>query len=182
MPRINLSENDIENVINSVDLDKFNIFREYVKLNNKFVSTNNFFISSHNDNNSDDEKYIKIYGNNNEKYIEKNNDIYFIHYKTDYNDEKVINEIKKIDLIIIKNLKLEMNNQSLDIKNLIKNEEISNNECDELIKDLYYTSFYYKKFNINNEVESKENKKYFFKIKKGEINIKNQIEQCQLNI
>ena len=181
MPALNLSESDIENYLNSIDIDNYEIFREYKKNNNIFVATNNFFVSSHSDSNCNDEKYIKIFGNSNEKYIEKNNDKYLIYYDINYNELEIIQEIKEINLIIIKNLKLELSNNSIDIRKLIKEDEISCNECDELIKDLYFNSINFKKFNLE-EKKINENKKYLFKIKKGEINIKNQIEQCQLII
>lgn len=179
MPASKLSENDIENYLNSID-NKFEIFREYEKKNNIFVARSNFFVSSHSDN-SNDEKYIKIIGNSNEKYIEKKNNIYLIYYDINYNEKEIIQEIKEINLIIIKNLKLELSNNSIDIKKLIKDEDITNIECDQLIKDLYYNSNNLEKFNLNLENQS-ENKKYLFKIKKGEINIKNQLEQSHLII
>ena len=180
MPAINLSETDIENYLNSINMDNYEIFREYKKNNNIFVATNNFFVASHSDSNCDDEKYIKIFGNTNENY-RKNNGKYLIYDDINYYESEITQEIKEINLIIIKNLKIELSNNSIDIKKLIKEEEISSYECDELIKDLYFNSINFKKFNLE-EKEINENKKYLFKIKKGEINIKNQIEQCQLII
>lgn len=183
MPRIKLSDNDIEKTLNTIDLDKYEIFREYEKNNNKFLATNNFFISEHFDDNSNDEKYIKILGNNNEKYIEKYEDTYFVYYNVDYNDKEVIKEIKEINLMVIKNLNIEINNYDIDIKKLIKNNEISNLECDKLIEDFYFSPYYINKFNISNTSKLNLNKKkYIFKIKRGEINIKNQIEQCHFVI
>lgn len=181
MPASKLSENDIENYLNSID-NKFEIFREYEKKNNIFVARSNFFVSSHSDN-SNDEKYIKILGNNNEKYIEKYEDTYFVYYNVDYNDKEVIKEIKEINLMVIKNLNIEINNYDIDIKKLIKNNEISNLECDKLIEDFYFNPYYINKFNISDTSKLNLNKKkYIFKIKRGEINIKNQIEQCHFVI
>jgi len=182
MPRIKLSLHDIEKSLNSVNLDKFEIFREYNKIQNNFVASDNFFVSSHNNDNLDDEKYIKIIGTNDERYIEKKNNVYLIHYNKNYNDIKIEEKVSEVNLIIIKNLNIGINNDNIDIKKLIKDEEISNNECDELIKDLYYSSYYYKKFNVENKNTIGSNTKYLFKIKKGELNIKNQIEQCHLMI
>lgn len=182
MPALKLSDNDIENFLNSVDMDKFQVFREYEKNNNMFLATSNFFISSHFDNNSNDEKYIKIFGNTNEKYIEKKNDKYLIHYNIKYNESEIIQEVKEINLIIIKNIKIELSNDLIDIKKLIKEDEISSNECDELIRDLYFNSVNFKKFNLTESKKMNQNKKYLFKIKKGEINIRNQIEQCHVMI
>ena len=173
---LKISEYEIENYINKIDNTKFEVFREYEKKNNVFLATNNFFIKNISNN---DEKYIKICGNTNEKYIQKNNNKYIIHYDISYNEEGINKEIKEIDLLIIKNLKLELNNQPIEIKKLINGDEISNNECDELIKDLYFNINNIQKFNLENTINI-ENKKYLFKIKKGNLNIKNQIEHCNL--
>lgn len=172
MPYIKLSDIDTEKTKLS-NVDKNQMFREYVKEHNKFIATNNYFVS----NDNSDTKYIKIYGNSNEKYIEKKNNRYIIHYEINYKDSEIISETKEIDLMIIKNIDLEMNNESIDIKKLIKSNMITNSDCDLLLQDLYFNPFYYDKFNIkinNNDLSSK---KYLFKIKKGEINIKSQIEQ-----
>ena len=174
---IKISEYEIENYINKIDNTKFEVFREYEKKNNVFLATNNFFIKNNSDNN--DEKYIKICGNTNEKYIQKKNNKYIIHYDISYNEEGINKEMKEIDLLIIKNLKLELNNQPIEIKKLINGDEISNIECDELIKDLYFNINNIQKFNLENTINI-ENKKYLFKIKKGNLNIKNQIEHCNL--
>ena len=72
-----------------------------------------------------------------------------------------------------------MNHHFIEIKQLINTDEISGNECDELIKDLYFNTKNLEKFNIPN-MNIQENKKYLFKIKKGEINIRNEIEQYDL--
>lgn len=172
MPYIKLSDIDTEKTKLS-NVDKNQMFREYVKEHNKFIATNNYFVS----NDNSDTKYIKIYGNSNEKYIEKKNNRYIIHYEINYKDSEIISETKEIDLMIIKNIDLEMNNESIDIKKLIKSNMITSSDCDLLLQDLYFNPFYYDKFNIkinNNDLSSK---KYLFKIKKGEINIKSQIEQ-----
>lgn len=172
MPYIKLSDIDTEKTKLS-NVDKNQMFREYVKEHNKFIATNNYFVS----NDNSDTKYIKIYGNSNEKYIEKKNNRYIIHYEINYKDSEIISETKEIDLMIIKNIDLEMNNESIDIKKLIKSNMITNSDCDLLLQDLYFNPFYYDKFNIkinNNDLSSK---KYLFKIKKGEINNKSQIEQ-----
>ena len=180
MPRFRLSEHDLEKIVNSINMDNFELFREYKKSQNKFIATNNFFISSHG-NNSNEEKYIKIYGNNNEKYIEKKNNSYFIYYDINYKDSEIINHVKETNLIVLKNLNLETNNDLIDIKNLIKGEKISNNECDELIKDLYFNSVNFQKFNLKNR-EDNTNKKYLFKVKRRELNLKNQIQNYQIVI
>ena len=66
MPYIKLS--DIKTEESEIKkIQKPEIFREYVKENNKFVATNNYFVSD----NDSDSKYIKTQGNSNEKYIEK---------------------------------------------------------------------------------------------------------------
>lgn len=184
MPRFRLSEHDLEKMLNSLNMDNFELFREYEKNHNKFIATNNFFVSSHG-NNSDDEKYIKIYGNSKEKYIEKKNNTYFIYFDIDYKDSEIINLVKETNLIILKNLNLEVNNDLIDIKDLIKEDKITNNECDELIKDLYFNSVNFKKFNIENSENLKNidsNKKYLFKIKRGELNLKSQIQNYHINI
>ena len=174
MPYIKLSDIDTEKKSKLSSFDKNEMFREYVKEHNKFIATNNYFVS---DDNSD-EKYIKIYGNSNEKFIEKKNNRYVIHYDINYRDSEIIHETKEIDLMIIKNIDLEIDNESIDIKKLIKNNEINSNDCDILLQDLYFNSFYYDKFNIKmNKQNIISSKKYFFKIKKGEINMKSQIEQ-----
>ena len=173
-----ISEYEIENYINEIDNTKFEVFREYEKKNNVFLATNNFFIKNYSDN-INNEKYIKICGNTNEKYIEKNNNKYLIYYDITYNEEGINKEMKEIDLLIIKNLKLELSNQPIEIKKLINGDEISNNECDELIKDLYFNFNNIQKFNLENSI-CNENKKYLFKIKKGHLNIKNQIEYCNI--
>lgn len=173
MPYIKLSDIKTENS-EIAKIEKNEMFREYVKENNKFIATNNYFVS---DNNSDS-KYIKIQGNSNEKYIEKRNNRYVIHYEINYKDSEIISETKEVDLMIIKNIDLEMNNETIDIKKLIKSNEINNNECDMLLQDLYFNTFYYDKFDIKiNNKNICTSKKYLFKIKKGEINIKSQIEQ-----
>ena len=173
MPYIKLSDIKTENS-EIAKIEKNEMFREYVKENNKFIATNNYFVS---DNNSDS-KYIKIQGNSNEKYIEKRNNRYVIHYEINYKDSEIISETKEVDLILIKNIDLEMNNETIDIKKLIKSNEINNNDCDMLLQDLYFNTFYYDKFDIKiNNKNICTSKKYLFKIKKGEINIKSQIEQ-----
>ena len=173
MPYIKLSDIKTENS-EIAKIEKNEMFREYVKENNKFIATNNYFVS---DNNSDS-KYIKIQGNSNEKYIEKRNNRYVIHYEINYKDSEIISETKEVDLILIKNIDLEMNNETIDIKKLIKSNEINNNDCDMLLQDLYFNKFYYDKFDIKiNNKNICTSKKYLFKIKKGEINIKSQIEQ-----
>ena len=161
MPYIKLSDIDTEKSKLS-NVDKNQMFREYVKEHNKFIATNNYFVS----NDNSDTKYIKIYGNSNEKYIEKKNNRYIINYEINYKDSEIISETKEIDLMIIKNIDLEMNNESIDIKKLIKSNMITNSDCDLLLQDLYFNPFYYDKFNIkinNNDLSSK---KYLFKIKK----------------
>lgn len=173
MPYIKLS--DIKTEESEIKkIQKPEIFREYVKENNKFVATNNYFVSD----NDSDSKYIKTQGNSNEKYIEKKNNRYVIHYEINYKDSEIISETKEVDLILIKNIDLEMNNETIDIKKLIKSNEINNNDCDLLLQDLYFNTFYYDKFDIKiNNKNITNSKKYLFKIKKGEINIKSQIEQ-----
>ena len=174
-----ISDYDIQNYIHKIDLSKYDIFREYEKRNNVFICTNNFFINNHTDKNINNEIYTKICGNTNERYIEKKNEKYLIHYNISYHEKEIKKEIKETNLLIIKNLKLELSNKSIEIKKLINNSEISNNECEELIKDLYFNMSNLQKFNLEN-TNIIENKKYLFKIKKGEINIRNQIEQCDL--
>ena len=171
MPYINLSDNDIEKKINS---NYAEIFREYKKNNNHFIATNNFFQS---DNNVDNPKFIKIYGKNNENFIEKINNTYIIHYDIDYNEQEIIRKTKEINLMIIKNLDLEINTDLIDIKNIINNNNINVLECDELLKDLYFDTYYFNKFNIKLEDNNIFSKKYLFKIKRGEMNVKTQIEK-----
>ena len=178
MPSVKISEYEIENYINEIDSTKYEIFREYEKKNNVFQGTNNFFVKNIL---SDEvnEKYIKICGNKKERYIEKNNNKYLVYYDINYDEKKINQEIKEINLLIIKNFKIEMNHHFIEIKQLINTDEISGNECDELIKDLYFNTKNLEKFNIPN-MNIQENKKYLFKIKKGEINIRNEIEQYDL--
>jgi len=70
MPSVKISEYEIENYINEIDSTKYEIFREYEKMNNVFQCTNNFFVKNIFETDIN-EKYIKICGNKNEKYIEK---------------------------------------------------------------------------------------------------------------
>ena len=178
MPNINLSDIDTKENLKLSDLDKYELFREYEKDHNKFKPTNNYFVS----NDKDGMKYIKICGISDEKYIEKIDKTYIIHYDINYNEMEIIRKTKEIDLLIIKKLNLEINNEIIDIKNLIKNNQLNLDDTNQLIKDLYYNSYYYKKFDANFEDSQKIcSKKYLFKIKKGEITMKNHIEQC-LNI
>ena len=178
MPSVKISEYEIKNYISEIDSTKYEIFREYEKKNNVFQGTNNFFIKNILTDEIN-EKYIKICGNKNERYIEKNNNKYLVYHDINYDEKKINQEIKEINLLIIKNFKIEMNHHLIEIKKLINDNHISSNECDELIKDLYFNAKNLEKFNIQN-MDIKENKKYLFKIKKGEINIKNEIEQYDL--
>ena len=79
--------------------------------------------------------------------------------------------------MIIKNLDLEINTDLIDIKNIINNNNINVLECDELLKDLYFDTYYFNKFNIKLEDNNIFSKKYLFKIKRGEMNVKTQIEK-----
>ena len=74
-----ISVTEIEKQLNSLNMNNYEIFREYEKDHNKFLATDNIFVSD-NTNNAENKKYIKICGNNNEKFIEKNNNLYIIHY------------------------------------------------------------------------------------------------------
>lgn len=171
-----LSVTEIEKQLNSANMNNYEIFREYKKENDRFLATDNIFVSDYN-NISENKKYIKICGHNNEKFIEKNKEIYTIHYDICYDRANINKKTQEISLMIIKNIDLEINTDSIDIKELLKDDKMSNNECDELLQDLYFNPFYYEKFNSKcRENNMNSSKKYFFKIKKGEINMKNQLE------
>jgi hypothetical protein len=178
MPSVKISEYEIENYINEIDSTKYEIFREYEKMINVFQCTNNFFVKNIFETDIN-EKYIKICGNKNEKYIEKKNNKYLMYYNINYDEKKINQDIKEINLLIIKKIGIKLSNHFIEIKKLISENEISGNECDELIKDLYFNTKNLEKFNIQN-MNIQENKKYLFKIKKGEINIRNEIEQYDL--
>jgi hypothetical protein len=177
---INMSYNkisvaELEKHLNSLKMNNYEIFREYEKDKNKFLATDNIFVSE-NSNNLENKKYIKICGRNNEKFIEKNNEVYIIHYDISYNEKSINKKTKEISLMIIKNIDLELNTDLIDIKELLK-DNMNNNECDELIQDLYFNNYYYQKFNSNKLSNNNTTKKYFFKLKRGEINMKHQLEQ-----
>ena len=172
-----ISVTEIEKQLNSLNMNNYEIFREYEKDHNKFLATDNIFVSD-NTNNAENKKHIKICGNNNEKFIEKNNNLYIIHYDICYNEKYINKETKEINLLIIKNIDLELNTDLIDIKELLKDNNMNNCECDDLLQDLYFNNYYYEKFNskkLKNNVET--TKKYFFKLKRGEINMKHQLEQ-----
>ena len=130
-----ISVTEIEKQLNSLNMNNYEIFREYEKDHNKFLATDNIFVSD-NTNNAENKKYIKICGNNNEKFIEKNNNLYIIHYDICYNEKYINKETKEINLLIIKNIDLELNTDLIDIKELLKDNNMNNCECDDLLQDL----------------------------------------------
>ena len=129
-----ISVAEIEKQLNSLNMNNYEIFREYEKDHNKFLATDNIFVSD-NTNNAENKKYIKICGNNNEKFIEKNNNLYIIHYDICYNEKYINKETKEINLLIIKNIDLELNTDLIDIKELLKDNNMNNCECDDLLQD-----------------------------------------------
>jgi len=157
-----------------------NIFREFKRINDKYIALNKFYICITNNektefkeidiNSMTDKDYIKItpFSENEDLYISIEN--------------KYINDIllKKeyIDLILITNISFTLNEINMDmdylLKKFIKNDS---NIDDKILEDIYYNKNFSKKIKLNlpkkynYSFENKNiSKKYLFKVNLIELN------------
>lgn len=140
------------------------IFREFNKINDKYIATNKFFISSLNENGKTE--YNLLNKNIYQQIIESSNNLY-IHVHNNYNNY--------INLILISNISFSLNdiniNKSYIIKKSIEDDILID---DILLEDMYYNESFSKKINLNIPKQYNTNinilTKYLFKINITEIN------------
>ena len=149
-----------------------NIYREFEKINDKYIATNNFFISC--DNNLEDCEFEKIDINS----LCKKNDIKFIPCSNNNDLYISINNTCKeeyIDLILIKNVSFSIDELQINKNDLLK--KFINNDSykdEKIIEDIYYNKNFSKKIKLQIPVKNNSykniSKKYLFKINMFELN------------
>lgn len=165
-----MSMEGIEKNLKNRQFKKQEIFREFIKKENDFISTDNFFLSEEADN--EFVSFQQIHGQNNINTIEKINNEYIIFYKVEYNFDSIKKESEKIDLLVLKDTQFDSNIQKMNAKKLIQENSLSLEDSTKIIEDLYYNESYSSQIQlespkkIKGEFDFKE-KKYLFKIKKN---------------
>jgi len=164
-----LKENCIKNII----------FREYDKIDDKYIATNKFYISCEVDCNKIEFKEIDINSfnkKNNTKIIPyENNNLYVI-----VNNKYLNNTLQKkeyIDLILITNVSFTIDETHINKNDLLKKFINNDSSIDEkIIEDIYYNKDFAKKIKLNipkklSELSNKNIlKKYLFKVNLIELN------------
>jgi hypothetical protein len=164
-----LKENYIKNII----------FREYDKIDDKYIATNKFYISCEVDCDRYEFREIDINSfnkKNNTKIIPyENNDLYVI-----VNNKYLNNTLQKkeyIDLILITNVSFTIDETHINKNDLLKKFINNDSSIDEkIIEDIYYNKDFAKKIKLNIPKKSSELsnknilKKYLFKLNLIELN------------
>ena len=177
----NISIDDIKKVVrkltkNNNILNKNEVYREFVKINDSFVATNNFFLSDEIDNNKINFNKISI-SKHKEILFNVDNNIY------EYNGQRIYNEneyylLKElINLIVICDIEFNLDEINIEKKEIFKKFiENEKNINENLFEDIYYNDNFSSKINLELPKHKKtliedENiqKKYLFKIKINEL-------------
>lgn len=156
-------------IFDSMEDIKKTIYREYEKINNKFIAMDKFFISEEVDKNRFE--YIQFYSNKeSERIIPVDNDS--IYMSVDKNKSIQKKYKKFLDLIILSNVSFSLDENNINkndiIKKYINSSDETNDSFNRLLEEIYYTNDFSKKINI--ELPSKYvnntdlKKKYLFKI------------------
>jgi len=177
----NISIDDIKKVVKKLTknnnlLNKNEIYREFVKINDSFIATNNFFLSDEIDNNKINFNKISI-SKHKEILFNVGNNIY------EYNGPRIYNENESyllkelIKLIVICNIEFNLDEINIEKKEIFKRFiENEKNINENLFEDIYYNDNFSSKINFDlpknkkNLVEDDNiQKKYLFKIKINEL-------------
>lgn len=134
------------------------VYREFEKIDDKFIATNHFFVSLNKN------EFITLNKSIFQKIIPHSENLY-VHI---YN-----NQNSYINLILISNISFSLNDNNINKVNIIKKYIDYDTDIDDnLLEDLYYNETFAKKINmqlpINNNINIK--KKYLFKINIIELN------------
>ena len=184
MSTFGISVEDIEKNLKNTKMEKKEIFREFVKKENDFISTENFFISEETDN--DYINFQKIQGLNNIDTIEKINNEYVIFYTTIYNINSIQKENEKVNLVVLKDTQFDFNVKKMNAKKLIQENYLSIHDSTKILEELYYNDSYSSKIQLDSPKKNKsfdfKEKKFLFKIKKNSSINKNFNETSCLNL
>lgn len=177
----NISIDDIKEVFkkltkNNNILNKNQVYREFIKLNDTFMATNNFFLSDEIDNNRINFNKISI-SKQKEILFDVGNNIY------EYNGPRIYNENESyllkelINLIVICDIEFNIDEINIEKKEIFKKFiENEKNINENLFTDIYYNENFSNKINFDlpetkNELMKNKDigKKYLFKIKINEL-------------
>jgi len=153
-------------IFDSMEDIKKTIYREYEKINNKFIAVDKFFISEEVDKNRFE--YIQYYSNKeSERIIPVDNNSFYLSI-----DKNKLKNKNFLDLIILSNVCFSLDENNINKNDIIKKYMDSNYETNDsfnrLLEDIYYNNDFSKKINI--ELPSKYvndtnlKKKYLFKV------------------
>jgi len=155
-------------IFDSMEDIKKTIYREYEKINNKFIAMDKFFISEEVDKNRFE--YIQFYSNReSERIIPIDNDSIYL----SIDKSKSIQKNKNfLDLIILSNVCFSLDENNINkndiIKKYINSNDESNDSFNRLLEEIYYNNNFSKKINIelpSKYVNDKDlKKKYLFKV------------------
>jgi hypothetical protein len=153
-------------IFDSMEDIKKTIYREYEKINNKFIAMDKFFISEEVDKNRFE--YIQFYSNKeSERIIPVDNDSIYMSI-----DKSKLKNKNLLDLIILSNVCFSLDENNINkndiIKKYINSNDESNDSFNRLLEEIYYNNEFSNKINI--ELPSKYinttdlKKKYLFKV------------------
>jgi hypothetical protein len=153
------------------------IYREFLKIDDKFIATNKFFISEE----IDEGKRAFIHLNLDDIKLNYNNSVKFLPYFENLDIYINSDNKKYINLVVISNISFKIEETNINKRDLIKKFINGNNTIeDKLLEDLYFNNDFSKKINIklpekygnkNFILENTDlSKKYLFKIDFSELN------------
>lgn len=164
-----ISMEDIEKNLKNIKLEKKEIFREFIKKDNDFISTNNFFLSEETDN--DFVNFQQLQGLNNINTIEKINNEYIIFYNIVYNLNSIQKDSETINLLVLKDTHLDVDVKKINAKKLIQENSLSIEDSTKILEELYYNDTYSSQIQLESPKKKEEfdfkEKKYLFKIRKN---------------
>ena len=136
------------------------IYREFDKIDDRFIATNHFFISLSKN------EFVTLNKSVFQKIIPHSENLY-VHI---YN-----NQNSYINLILISNISFSLNDNNINKANIIKKYIDYDTDIDDnLLEDLYYNETFAKKINMQVPINSINNtnikKNYLFKINIIEVN------------